>query len=114
MNTVSCKLGRKNQNGRSIVRGGEMEGVFPGVGGGECGVNPFGLVGELVVEEFVEKDLGDDLELVAIVTEAVVGADGLEVVDELLGFGVEEARNFGYCNDMRNLNSNRPPSPARS
>jgi hypothetical protein len=91
-----------------------MEGVFPGVGGGQRGVDLLGLVGELVVEEFIEEDLSDDFELVAIVTEAVVGADGLEVVDELLGFGVEEARNFGYCNDMRNLNSNRPPSPARS
>ena len=77
------------------MRGGETEGVFPGVGGGQRGVDLLGLVGELVVEDFVEKDLGDDLELVAIVTEAVVGADGLEVVDELLGFGVEEAGHGG-------------------
>ena len=50
------------------------------------GVDAFDLVGELVVEEFVEEDLGDDFELVAIVAEAVAGADGLEIVDEGGGF----------------------------
>jgi hypothetical protein len=39
-------------------------------------------MGEFVVKELIEEDLGDDLELVAIVPESVVGTDALEVVDE--------------------------------
>ncbi len=73
------------------VGGVGAEGVLPGGGGGEGGVEALGLVGKLVVEELVEEDLGDDLELVAIVAEAVVGADGLEVVNEGLGLGFKSA-----------------------
>jgi hypothetical protein len=46
---------------------------------------------EFVVEELVEEDLGDDLELVAIVAEAVVGTDAFEVVAESDGFFLEVA-----------------------
>jgi hypothetical protein len=40
-----------------------------------------GLEGELVVQKLVEKNLGNDLELVAVVAEAVGGADIFEAVD---------------------------------
>jgi hypothetical protein len=46
-------------------------------------------VGEFVIEELVEEDLGDDLELVPIVPQAVAGANGFEVVDEGGGFFFE-------------------------
>jgi hypothetical protein len=63
--------------------------LFPAFGLGQLGVDAFRLEGELVVEKLVEKDLGDDLELVAIVAEAVGGADVLEVVDQLPGLFLE-------------------------
>ena len=60
-------------------------GLFPACALSQFGLDFLGLKGEFVVEEFVEKDLGDDLEFVAIIAEAVVGADRLEVVDQLPG-----------------------------
>ena len=45
--------------------------------------------GRIDVEEFIEEDLGDDLELVAVVAESGIGADGLEVVDQRLGVGLK-------------------------
>ena len=48
-----------------------------------------GFEGELVVQELVEKDLGDDLEFVAVVAQAIVGADAFEAVDQVLWFFVE-------------------------
>ena len=47
--------------------------------------------GEPIFEQLAEKDQGDDLERVAIVAEAEVGADGLEVINEDVGFCFEEA-----------------------
>ena len=43
------------------------------------------------LEELVEEDLGDDLVFVAVIAEAVVGTDGLEVVDEGGGLDLEGA-----------------------
>ena len=60
----------------------------------------FGFVGEFVVEEFVEEDLGDDLELVPIIAEAVVGTDALEVVDEGGGLFLKVAG--GHAGGWRN------------
>ena len=58
----------------------------------------FDLVGELVVEELVEEDLGNDLELVAVIAQAVVGADALEVVDQGGGFCFEFLRcHAAWC-----------------
>lgn len=48
-------------------------------------------MGEFVVEEFVEEDLGDDLELVAIIAQAVLRTDAFEVVDEGDGLFLEVA-----------------------
>ena len=59
------------------------------VGLGEVGPDFFGLEGEFVVEELVEKDLGDDLEFVAVVAQAIGGADALEAVDQLTGSVVQ-------------------------
>ena len=61
------------------------QGLFPAFATGEAGVDSFGFKGEFVVQKFIEKNLGDDLELVAIVTEAIGGTDTLEVVDQLPG-----------------------------
>jgi hypothetical protein len=58
---------------------------FPTLRLGECRLDFLGLKGELVVEELVEKNLGDDLEFVAIVAQTVGGANGLEAVDQLAG-----------------------------
>ena len=52
-------------------------------------VDLLGFKGEFVVEELVEKDLGNDLEFVAVIAEAIVGADAFEAVDQLLWFFVE-------------------------
>ena len=49
---------------------------------GQGGLDALHLVGEFVIEELVEEDLGDDLELVPIVPQAVACANGFEVVDE--------------------------------
>ena len=70
------------------------QGGFPGVGLGEGGLDAFDLVSEFVVEELVEEDLGDDLVFVAVIAEAVVGTDGLEVVDEGDGLDLEGAGHF--------------------
>ena len=67
------------------------QGGFPGVRLGEGGLDAFDLVREFVVEELVEEDLGDDLVFVAVIAEAVVGTDGLEVVDEGGGLDLEGA-----------------------
>jgi hypothetical protein len=69
--------------------------VLPGSGLGELRVDAFHLMGEFVVEELVEEDLGDDLVFVAVIAEAVVGADGLEVVDEGDGLDLEVAGGHG-------------------
>ena len=53
-------------------------------------------MGEFVVEELVEENLGDDLELVAVVAEAVVGTDAFEVVDEGDGLFLEVAGGHGW------------------
>ena len=70
-------------------------GFFPGVGLGELWLDALDLVGEFVVEEFVEKDLGDDLVFVAVIAEAVVGADGFEIINEGGGLELEVAGHFG-------------------
>ena len=51
------------------------------------------LESELIVEEFIEEDLGDDLELVAVVAESGVGTDGFEVVDQSFGVGLKLLRS---------------------
>ena len=52
-----------------------------------------------VLDDFIgvedADDLGDDLVFVAVVAEAVVGADGLEVVDEGDGLDLEVAGGHG-------------------
>jgi hypothetical protein len=53
-------------------------------------------VGEFVVEELVEENLGDNFELVAVVAEAVVSADAFEVVDEGDGLLLEVAGGHGW------------------
>lgn len=71
------------------------DGFLPGIGLGELGLDAFDLVGEFVVEEFVEEDLGDDFVFVAVIAEAVVGADGFEVIDEGGGLELEVAGHWG-------------------
>ena len=49
---------------------------------------------KLVVKEFIEKDLRDDLVLVAVVAEAIRLASCLEVVDQLHGFCFDALVHF--------------------
>ena len=58
---------------------------FPVFGIPQFGVELFHLIPELVVHEFIQEGLGDDLELIARVAESVGGAHALEAVDELFG-----------------------------
>ena len=69
----------------SVIGVHGRDGSFPAFGVGKLWPNFLGLEGELVVQEFVEEDLGDDLEFVAIVAQAIRGANGLEAVDQLAG-----------------------------
>ena len=62
-----------------------------------------GLVGKLVVEEFIEEDLGDDLELVPVVAESGVGADSLEIVDQRFGVGLKLECGHGVELRIRKL-----------
>lgn len=47
------------------------------------------LVAKLIVHELVKKRLRDDLELIAIITESIIGAHALERVDQLFGLRCE-------------------------
>ena len=69
----------------SVIGVHGRHGGFPAFGFGKVRPNFLGLECELVVEEFVEKNLGDDLEFVAIIAQAIRGANGLEAVDEFAG-----------------------------
>ena len=62
-----------------------------------------GLVGKLIVEGFVEEDLGDDLVLVAVVAESGIGADGFEVVDQRFGVGLKLECGHGVESRIRKL-----------
>ncbi len=56
-------------------------------------------MGELVVEKLVEEDLSNDLELIPVVSQAVVGADAFKVVDERGSFCFEFLRgcHAAFC-----------------
>ena len=60
--------------------GGALEGFFPKRG--RQSRQLFHVVEEFVIEEFVEKGLGDDFVLVAAIAQTVIGTDGLEVINE--------------------------------
>lgn len=49
------------------------------------GFKLFHFINELVVHEFIEKHLGDDLEFVAVVSQSVSGTNAFEVVNERFG-----------------------------
>ena len=73
-----------------VLGGGHLgECLFPGIRLAECGADALDVVGEFVVEEFVEEDLGDDFVFIAVIAETVVGADAFEVVDEGFGLALE-------------------------
>ena len=61
------------------------DGLFPAFSLGQVWPDFLGFKRELVIEKLVEKDLGDDLEFVAVVAKAIGSADTLEAVDELAG-----------------------------
>lgn len=58
---------------------------FPVFGAPQFRVELFHFVTELVVHEFVQEGLGDNLEFVARVAKSIVGAHAFEIVDELFG-----------------------------
>lgn len=60
--------------------------LFPAFGLGDVAIELFDLVNELVIQELVQKHLGDDFELITIIAQAVVSADAFQVVDQ--GFGL--------------------------
>ena len=69
-----------------IVFAQRGEGFFPLVGLGDGFVQLLGFEGEFVVQELVQKGLGNDLEFVTVVAQAIVGADAFQAVDQGFGF----------------------------
>ncbi len=96
-----------------IVGAQAGDGLFPLVCLREVGSDFLGLISEFVIEKFIEKDLGDDLEFVAVVAQAIGGADGFYAVDQLTRALFKFLRYQRGAPVLLRLPSALSPSPSR-
>lgn len=76
-----------------LVRAQLGKGLLPAFTVIQCGQNLLGFKGKFVVQKFVEKNLRDDFELVAIIAQPISGTNSLEAINELSGAFFKILRN---------------------